>query len=391
MLRSYDENCIKIYYTPLEMSTQNAIAVLCVVHVLIVPVSGFAQDDDSPSLIKEQVILQSRYIDERLLQLDDQVEGLAQLISDAGDTPTDDDIEAIEQAKKELRINAVESAEETQELMETTTDLINNTLATANLFSNVANTMALLDSAEAIFVDEKTIKAEKLFNSLSDVVLGLGALGGGAVYANDKDDVGGSAALGVTAIALSNVFKRIGDRKQAKNTANWVHDKATQLSIHAFLVLRVKSVSDYMVELERYNKRLILTLKGRDALSNSLSGMNNNSAPDLPREGLNVRDNWADVKKLVDMVDEILSLIEQVDYLYNNELVALRNEIENRSTFSIYTEDGQAGLENLIVSVENARESWKNVRYFYTDIEEALTQFRSRGDELFDNAKPPIE
>lgn len=198
-------------------------------------------------------------------------------------------------------------------------------------------------------------------------------------------------SLSISSIG-SLIFRQLSDNKKIKNSAKYVHNKATQLSIHAFLLIRIRSVSSYMIELENRNKQIIATLKGKKAtIGFEKTDDSEGSLPTPEIQGLNARDNWSDIKTLISIADEILRLIEQVDFLYNVELSTLQKEITIRSSYNIYTEDGRKSLENLAASAENARESWKNVRYFYTQVESALTRFRSGSDILVENSKPAIK
>lgn len=355
------------------------------------------QDSTGPiQLSTNQIIQASTTVEEKLQRFELELKRLQTLLDERAKEQDPQKIEAKEQeiTKKRLilREEAIVTAENTQKVMELTADLINNTLATANLFSNVANAMRVLDSTEAEMIDKKSINLEKFYNkSSSFLMLGGAILSSFYIIDDNSDSKPPIISLSISSIG-SLIFRQLSDNKKIKNSAKYVHNKATQLSIHAFLLIRIRSVSSYMIELENRNKQIIATLKGKKAtIGFEKTDDSEGSLPTPEIQGLNARDNWSDIKTLISIADEILRLIEQVDFLYNVELSTLQKEITIRSSYNIYTEDGRKSLENLAASAENARESWKNVRYFYTQVESALTRFRSGSDILVENSKPAIK
>jgi hypothetical protein len=355
----------------------------------------FSQDPNLQSQlpsVADQTIKEIEDFKKLIAQQRTEIDDIKQKIDSASnENEKEKEKKKLEEKKLEEKKSAIETAENVQKVMELTTDLINNTLSTANLFANVANAMRVVDSVEAKKIDKTTVKAEKIWNTAGDVVSIGGAVASTIILLNDKNKAK-EAVIGVSLTSLANViFKIVGKKKGAKNTIDYIYDKATQLSIHSFLLIKIRSVSDYMIDLENYNKNLIIRLKGSRAEIRFPA--NENDVAQIVRPeigGLNVVDNWKDIEVLITTADDVLRLIYQVDHLYNVELSLLQKEMKERSSFKIYTEEGRKSLEGLEKSIQNARDSWKNVRYFYTKVETALATFRQEAPNILEKAKYKI-
>jgi hypothetical protein len=298
----------------------------------------------------------------------------------------------IKDKQKEERNRAIKYADKIQGVMELTTDLIYNTLSTANLFSNVANAMKVVDSLEATKIDKATIKAERFWNASGDILGIAGALASTIVIVDDPSK-SKEALVGLSISSVGRIiFKSIAKKKEKSNSLTYIHNKATQLSIHSFLVLKIRSVSNYMIDLANQNRNLIVRLKGNRAVIKFPTKEGQAATISLPElRGLNVIDNWKDIETLISTADDVLRLIYQVDNLYNVELSLLQKEVQQRSEFKVYTTDGRNSLSNLEQSIIEARDSWKNVRYFYTKVETNLASFRESSPNILELAKTKIE
>ena len=148
-----------------------------------------AQIDDQTKLSNNEVIKVSYSVEENIKTLEKEIIELKGLTTSLSNKTDSNSKTQLAQKQKEVRENAIKTAENTQELMEITTDLVNNTLSTANLFANVANAMSILDTVEAVKIDQNCIKLEKRYNQISNVLSIGGALISSTLLILDKDDI----------------------------------------------------------------------------------------------------------------------------------------------------------------------------------------------------------
>lgn len=80
-----------------------------------------------------------------------------------------------------------------------------------------------------------------------------------------------------------------------------------------------------------------------------------------------------------------------VESSFNVEFHQLQNEIAKRKEFELYEQSHKEKFNTLVDAIERARDSWKGVRHFYTDVELALGQYRSVSDVAFEFAKAPVK
>lgn len=275
-------------------------------------------------------------------------------------------VATVKQKIEESKTEAIETSKNVRKSIRITTDLINNTLSTANLFLNVASAMRVVSDEEALKINEKSIKIEKRVNN---VKTGLTILGAGLTTflatQNKNNEAITSVGLTVGLNSILNIFSKKREKKnqnsQLDKAVKYVQNKATLLSIHSFLLIKIKSVSTNMVEMHEINSNIREEIKSLD-----------------------LKNNWKDVEKLTSLVDDVLSLISKVDQFYNIELNTLEKEIEARGNYTIYDEAGKSSLKNLIISSKEARSSWKDVRYFYNDVENTLAQFKEESNDIID-------
>lgn len=298
---------------------------------------------------------------------------LDQLHTKSSETKNIQDLQAqINNNKKIKKEAAITTITELHKLLGTSSRLINNTIATAKLFDSVADAMKILDEPEAVLIDNTSVKAEKLYRTSSDAIGIIGVASSIVTLTsntNSNSNTTASIAILGGSVILRYLLKVISEKKSSKNTLNYIHDKATQLSIHAFLVLRIKSVSEYLSNLQTNNKNILSQIDGYQVKNDE--GLVTSTTP-----GIDPSKGSVELRNIDKASEELLRLFIEVDNFYNNELAALQAEVKNRSGFTIYTEKGIKSLNNLDESISAARDSWRNIRYYYSNVETAILLFK---------------
>lgn len=222
-------------------------------------------------------------------------------------------------------------------------------LATA--IASVVQNMEILNEDEAHKINSLTDKGEKAINATANVVSALSGAASIAMMISKKDFSNAAQfSINIGAVApqlLKSLSKKVKENPKLDSALTYAHEKASRLSVHAYLSLEMRSISE--------------TLKK------------------IKEQAIVIKDNAQNVPddELEKLCKDYITLVESIDNFYTFDLEKLKGSITERADYTVYAETVQQQLDNLALDIEVTIDLWKERRFNYNNSLEPLKVYIS--------------